>query len=132
MGEAPEDPLGKGEGMLIPTGGMLPEGADAVVMVEYLEDFGNLLYGVSKSVAPGENIIRVGEDVTEGKILLPCFSLIRAQEMGLLAAQGIVQIPVIARLKIGILSTGDEIVPPDITPSAAQTRRLNHVYIVNY
>lgn len=125
MGRTTAKPMGKGEGMLIPTGGMLPEGSDAVVMIEYIEDFGDSLYGVTYPVAPGENLIDIGEDIGIGKVFIPRFNLIRAQEMGLLAAQGIVEVPVIARWKVGILSTGDEIVAPEIHPNQAQTRDIN-------
>lgn len=125
MGEAPLEPLRKGIGMLIPTGGMLPEGADAVVMIEHLESFGDGLYGVTKAVAPGENLIDIGEDLTEGEVLLTKFSRIRAQEMGLLASQGQILIPVLPRFRVGILSTGDEIISPEQDPSPAQSRDIN-------
>jgi len=125
MGQAPSGPIKKGEGMLIPTGGMLPEGADAVVMVEYLEDFGESLYGVGESVAPGDNFIDIGEDIALGDGIINQFSIIRAQEMGLLAAQGIVKVPVMKRILIGFLSTGDEIVKPEAEPEMGQTRDIN-------
>lgn len=125
MGITPSKPLGKGEGMLIPTGGMLPEESDAVVMIEHIEDFGDSLYGVTHPVAPGENLIDIGEDIAVGEVFIPRFFSIRAQEMGLLAAQGIVKIPVLVRWNIGILSTGDEIVAPESNPSQAQTRDIN-------
>ncbi|TGE34419.1 gephyrin-like molybdotransferase Glp [Desulfosporosinus sp. Sb-LF] len=125
MGEAPTAPLVKGTGMLMPTGGMLPEGADAVVMVEHLEHFGEELYGVTKAVAPGENLIEIGEDVTEGEVILHKFTRIRAQEMGLLASQGLIDVPVLPRFRVGILSTGDEIVPPEQEPLPGQSRDIN-------
>lgn len=125
MGEASTEPLGQGIGVLMPTGGMLPEGADAVVMVEHLEHFGEKLYGVTKAVAPGENLIDIGEDLTEGEVILPQFTRIRAQEMGLLAALGLTQIPVLPRFRVGILSTGDEIIPPEQEPALGQSRDIN-------
>jgi molybdopterin molybdotransferase len=125
MGKAPVDQLEKGIGILIPTGGMLPEGADAVVMIEHLENFGDGLYGVTKSVAPGENLIDIGEDLKNGEVILPEFTQIRAQEMGLLASQGLVTVPVLPRLRVGILSTGDEIIPPDQLPQPSQSRDIN-------
>ena len=109
----------------MPTGGMLPEGADAVVMVEHLEHFGEELYGVTKAVAPGENLIDIGEDLTEGEVILPQFTRIRAQEMGLLAALGLIHVPVLPRFRVGILSTGDEIVPPEQEPTPGQSRDIN-------
>lgn len=125
MGQAPMESVGSGEGTLIPTGGMLPEGADAVVMVEHLEHFGEGLYGITKAVAPGENVIEIGEDLIEGEVILSQYTRIRAQEMGLLASQGLVQIPVLPRFRVGILSTGDEIVSPEEKPEPAQSRDIN-------
>lgn len=125
MGEAPRQPLEQGTGILMPTGGMLPEGADAVVMVERLEHFGETLYGVTKAVAPGENLIEIGEDLAEGEVILSKFTRIRAQEMGLLASLGYVSVPVLPRFQVGILSTGDEIVPPQQEPQPGQSRDIN-------
>lgn len=125
MGEAPTEALGQGRGILMPTGGMLPEGADAVVMIEYLEHFGEELYGVTKAVAPGENLIDIGEDLTVGEVILAQFTRIRAQEMGLLAALGRINVSVLPRFRVGILSTGDEIIPPDQEPLPGQSRDIN-------
>jgi molybdopterin molybdotransferase len=125
MGEAPTEVLGQGTGILMPTGGMLPEGADAVVMIEQLEHFGEELYGVTKAVAPGENLIDIGEDLNIGEVILAQFTRIRAQEMGLLASLGLNIVPVLPRFRVGILSTGDEIIPPDQTPLPGQSRDIN-------
>lgn len=125
MGIAPLQSLKPGEGILMPTGGMLPEASDAVVMIEHLDEFGGGLYGVTKPVAPGENLIDIGEDLSVGEIIIPQYTKIRPQEMGLLAAQGRVVVPVLPRLRVGILSTGDEIVPPEVNPAPAQTRDIN-------
>ena len=125
MGEAPTQPLDQGTGILMPTGGMLPEGADAVVMVERLEHFGETLYGVIKAVAPGENLIDIGEDLTEGEVILSKFTRIRAQEMGLLASIGLTHVPVLPRFRVGILSTGDEIISPEQKPLPGQSRDIN-------
>ena len=125
MGEAPTELLGQGSGILMPTGGMLPEGADAVVMVEHLEHFGEELYGVTKAVAPGENLIDIGEDLIEGEVILPKYTRIRAQEMGLLASQGLIHVPVLPRFRVGILSTGDEIISPEQEPLPGQSRDIN-------
>ena len=125
MGEAPTEALRQGTGLLMPTGGMLPEGADAVVMIEHLEHFGEELYGVTKAVAPGENLIDIGEDLTVGEVILTQYTRIRAQEMGLLAALGQITVPVLPRFRVGILSTGDEIIPPDQEPKPGQSRDIN-------
>lgn len=125
MGIAPVESLKPGEGMLIPTGGMLPEGANAVVMVEHLEEFGQGLYGVAKPIAPGENLIDIGEDLDEGEVIIPRYTKIRPQEMGLLASQGVLSVPVLPRFTVGILSTGDEIVAPEVSPAPAESRDIN-------
>lgn len=125
MGAAPQEELTKGTGMLMPTGGMLPEGSDAVVMLEYLEHFGDDLYGVAKAVAPGENLIDVGEDLKAGEVILAKYTRIRAQEMGLLASLGQVEVPALPRLRVGVLSTGDEIIAPHQAPSSGQARDIN-------
>ena len=125
MGEAPTEALRQGTGILMPTGGMLPEGADAVVMIEHLEHFGEELYGVTKAVAPGENLIDIGEDLTVGEVIISQFTRIRAQEMGLLASLGLINVPVLPRFRVGILSTGDEIIPPDQEPLPGQSRDIN-------
>lgn len=125
MGQVPTDSIEMGEGYLIPTGGMLPPGSNAVVMIEHIEDFGDGLYGVTKPVAPGENLIEIGEDLQTGEVILERYTRIRAQEIGLLASQGIMLVPVIPRWRVGILSTGDEIVPPEVEPKAAQSRDIN-------
>ena len=125
MGEAPTESLRQGTGILMPTGGMLPEGADAVVMIEHLEHFGEELYGVTKAVAPGENLIDIGEDLNVGEVILSQFTRIRAQEMGLLASLGLIRVPVLPRFRVGILSTGDEIIPPDQEPLPGQSRDIN-------
>jgi len=75
------------------------------VMIEHLEHFGDQLYGVTKAVAPGENLIDIGEDVTVGEVILAQFTRIRAQEMGLLAALGHTNVSVLPRFRVGILST---------------------------
>ncbi len=125
MGEAPMELLEQGKGIVMPTGGMLPEGANAVVMVEHLEHFGDGLYGITKAVAPGENVIDLGEDLIKGEVILPQFTRIRAQEMGLLASQGLMQVSVLPCFRVGILSTGDEIIPPEQEPAPGQSRDIN-------
>lgn len=125
MGEVPSGLYKKGIGSLIPTGGMLPVEADAVVMIEHLEHFGDGLYGVTKAVAPGENLIDIGEDLAKEEVLITRFTRIRAQEMGLLASQGRIQVPVLPRFRVGILSTGDEIISPEQDPLPAQSRDIN-------
>ena len=109
----------------VPTGGAVPDGADSVVMVEYTEDYGDGTIGISRSVAPGENMIFRGDDVHPGKVILQKGRVLSAQDVGALAAIGRVQIPVAARLTVGIISTGDELVPSEKNPGPGQVRDVN-------
>ncbi len=127
MGKMAEHKISNGEAMYVPTGGMLPEGADAVVMIEDVEVMDTLL-NVYKQVAPRENVIFKGEDVTKGQIILEKGHRLRPQDLGGLAAVGITRIKVYKKLKVGILSTGDEIVPPDTKHLApGQIRDVNGI-----
>ncbi|MGX6445460.1 molybdopterin molybdotransferase MoeA [Neobacillus sp. K501] len=110
MGESAVCQVGPGEAVYVPTGGMLPQGSDSVMMIEHCEDMDGLL-NTYKQVAPGENIIRAGEDILEGEILLPSGTMLRPQELGALAALGITMVTVFRKLKVGYISSGDEIVP---------------------
>lgn len=110
MGESACCQVDSGEAVYVPTGGMLPEGSDSVIMIEHCEDIDGLL-NTYKQVAPGENIIRAGEDIREGEILLPEGTMLRPQELGALAALGITTVTVFRKLTVGYLSSGDEIVP---------------------
>lgn len=112
MGQAPDRALKSGEAMYVPTGGMLPEGSDAVIMIEHCEDMDGLL-NVYRQAAPEENVISVGEDLKEGTILLPKGTRLRPQELAALASQGITEVPVYRKPVVGYLSTGDEIVPAE-------------------
>ena len=109
----------------VPTGGYVPEGADAVVMVEYCEPFGADMLAVSKPAAPGENIVSVGEDVSEGTLILPKGRKLRPQDIGVLAACGISEVPVFVPWKVTVISTGDELVNPECKPGPGQIRDIN-------
>jgi len=125
MGEGAEFQLNPEECVAVPTGGAVPKGADSVVMVEYTEDYGDGTIGISKSVAPGQNMIFRGDDVYPGKVILRKGRVLSSQDIGALAAIGQVQVPVSRKLTVGILSTGDELVPPEVTPKAGQVRNVN-------
>jgi molybdopterin molybdotransferase len=109
----------------IVTGGGLPEGADAVVMVEHTEDLGGGTIEIRKSAAPGDNVMLRGEDAEAGDTALPAGTALRAQEIGLLAALGHSEIRVGKRPHCAILSTGDEVVPIGETPRPGQVRDVN-------
>jgi len=125
MGESPSFPIGIGHAAGIATGGMLPEGADSVVMIEHTEAVDHTSIEVYRSVAPGQNILEKGEDISKNAVLVPGGKRLRAQEIGLLAAFGQNRVKVYKKPVIGIISTGDEIVPIDETPGPGQIRDIN-------
>lgn len=125
MGECPDFSIGPGQACRIATGGMLPEGADSVVMIEHADALDEATIEVYRSVAPGQHVLQVGEDYGKGQVLLPVGQPIRPQEAGLLAAFGCRRLRVFRRPVIGILSTGDEIVPIDTQPARGQIRDMN-------
>jgi molybdopterin molybdotransferase len=104
--------VGPGTAVTMPTGGMLPPGADAVVMVEYTQAVLDATIEVTRPVAPGDGVIRADEDAAEGAVLVPAGRPLRAQDLGLLAAAGVTAVPVRARPRVTVFSTGDEVVPP--------------------
>ena len=125
MGEGAEFALNPEECVAVPTGGAVPEGADSVVMVEYTEDYGDGTIGISKSAAPGQNLIFRGDDVHPGKVILHKGRVLSSQDIGALAAIGRVQVPVAGELTVGVISTGDELVPPQAVPGPGQVRDVN-------
>ncbi|MGC7847116.1 gephyrin-like molybdotransferase Glp [Desulforudis sp. 1088] len=125
MGEAPSGEIGAAEAFRVPTGGMLPAGADAVVMLEYTEPLDDRTIGVVRPVAPGENVIRRGDDLRRDEQLFEAGHRLRPQDVGLLAAAGIGEVEVYRRLRVGIITTGDEIVPVKAKPGPGQVRDVN-------
>ena len=124
MGEGAEFDLNMEECVAVPTGGAVPRGADSVVMIEYTEDYGGEI-GISKPAAPGQNMIFRGDDVYPGKVILQKGRVLSSQDIGALAAIGRVQVPVVKKLTVGVLSTGDELVPPEVVPGPGQIRDVN-------
>jgi len=125
MGKKPAFSIGPGEAAGISTGGMLPDGADGVVMVEHVEMIDGLTLEVYKSVAPGQHVVARGEDIRKDSVMISKGVAVRSQEAGLLAAFGISRVPVYKQPVIGILSTGDEIVPIHETPGLGRIRDIN-------
>jgi molybdopterin molybdotransferase len=125
MGKEAKRTLKKGEAMRIATGGMLPPGADSMVMVEYTEEMGDGTIEVHRSVSPWENILRIGEDIKKGEPIFPAGRRLRAHDLGALTGVGITAVPVYRRPTVALISTGDEIVPPDQTPKPGQIRNIN-------
>lgn len=125
MGAEPGFSLTPGACALIHTGGMLPEGADAVVMVENTQPARPGEVEILRAVAVGENVIRVGEDVAGGEEVLPAGRKLRPAEIGGLMALGQTRVRVARRPRVGILSSGDEVVPPEAELRPGQVRDVN-------
>jgi molybdopterin molybdotransferase len=113
MGGAPDVTVTAGSAVSMPTGGAIPPGADAVVMIEYTAEAMPGTIEVVRPVAPGEGVVRADEDAAEGKQIIPNGSLLRPQDLAMLAAAGVTSVRVHARPSVTIFSTGDEVVPPD-------------------
>ncbi|GAA4692636.1 molybdopterin molybdotransferase MoeA [Pseudonocardia yuanmonensis] len=119
MGAAPEVAVRPGGCVVVPTGGVLPEGADAVVMVEFTAETLPGCVEVTRPVAPGSGLVRADEDVVAGAALAPAGRPLRAPDLGMLAAAGVTTVAAHARPRVAIVSTGDEVVPPDTAELAA-------------
>jgi molybdopterin molybdotransferase len=125
MGAADPVAVRPGEVATAYTGGMLARGADAVVMVEHTQPVDATTIEVVRPVAPGENCVQVGEDVRRGEALLPAGQRLRPQDLGGLMALGITRVPVARRPVVAILSSGDEVVPPETDPRPGEIRDIN-------
>jgi molybdopterin molybdotransferase len=112
MGRAPEGAVAPGSAVAIPTGGVIPEGADAVVMVEHTQEAMAGTIEVVRPAAPGDGLVRADEDAAEGTELVPAGRALRAQDLGLLAGAGVTDVRAHARPRVAIVSTGDEVVDP--------------------
>ncbi|MEN6328263.1 MAG: molybdopterin molybdotransferase MoeA [Syntrophomonas sp.] len=125
MGQVADRELLPGQCCWIPTGGMLPPGCDAAVMVEYTEKLGDDTVLIYKPAGPWENIMQKGEDIRQGQKVLAAGHLLRPQDIGLLASLGISSLKVFKPMEIGLISTGDEIVPITRKPQAGEVRDVN-------
>jgi molybdopterin molybdotransferase len=125
MGQTPKVSLGPGECARIATGGMLPHAADAVVMVEQTQEVGLTTIEALRPVAPGENVVQVGEDVRTGDPILSRGAILRPQDLGGLLALGVTSVRVARRLRVAIVSGGDELVEPERVPAPGEIRDIN-------
>lgn len=130
MGEAPEFTLRAGTAAEIHTGAMLPDGADAVVMVERTQRITDTELEVLAPVAPGENVVQIGEDIAAGDMVLNAGHRLRAQDIGGLLALGITSVDVVEQPRVAVLSCGDELIEPSETPSIGQIRDINSYMLV--
>ncbi len=117
--------LATGQCLRIWTGGKLPQGADAVVMLEDTKLHSPDTLAVFRPVTPGSNIIHAGEDYSQDSLVLSKGHQLRPQDLGLLAGLGIREVAVHQRPRVATLSTGDELVPVEQTPSGGQVRDIN-------
>ena len=125
MGDAPAFALSPAKCALIHTGGMLPEGADAVVMLEYTQALQTGEIEIQRAVAQGENVLQAGEDVAVGEVVIPAGTRLGAAEIGGLMALGQIQVRVAYKPRVAILSTGDEVISPERSPRPGQVRDVN-------
>jgi molybdopterin molybdotransferase len=114
MGQVPDTAVATGAAVAIPTGGALPPGADAVVMVEHTQEAMAGTIEVVRAAAPGEGVVGADEDVAAGATLVEAGRPLRPADLALLAAAGVSALPVHARPRVAILSTGDEVVDPAV------------------
>lgn len=124
MGKSTALSVQSGETVYVPTGGQIPEGANAVIMIEYTEDFAQDR-AVYKPVRTKENVMDVGDDVAEGQILMKQGQVIKQQHIAVLSALGIPMIPVVKKPVVTVISTGDELVDLSEVPDATQIRDVN-------
>jgi molybdopterin molybdotransferase len=125
MGAAPDLDLGPQQAAIVHTGGMLPGGSDAVVMLEDCERSRAGEVAVRRAAAVGEHVLQVGEDLSAGSPALEAGTLLRAADIGGLMALGITEIEVRAKPRVGLISSGDEVVSPDRAVGPGQVRDVN-------
>ena len=125
MGGRPDFSLESTQCGLIHTGGMMPEGADSVVMIEYTQQVREGEVEIMRSVAAGENVIQIGEDVGEGDEVIPKGTRMRPAEIGGLMALGFHEVHVSLKPKVGIISSGDEVIPPGTEMKPGQVMDVN-------
>lgn len=125
MGSKSELKINPGEAVKVFTGGMLPEGANAVIMWEYTSEIDDTTIELRKSVAPGENIAREDEDLKAGEVLLKEGHKLRPQDIGVLAGIGKAKVKVFKKPRVAIISTGNEVVPPQDVPQVGEIRDIN-------
>lgn len=125
MGEDATMKISTGECVRISTGGMLPRGADSVVMVENTDSTFDDFCLVFKSVSPFENVIRKGDDLKNGEVILKKGTVVTSKEIGVLASLGLTEVHVFEKIKVAVISTGDEIIPIENEPKSGEIRDIN-------
>jgi molybdenum cofactor synthesis domain-containing protein len=111
-GIAPRRPVLSGTATAIATGGPLPRGADAIIMVEHTQPSGRRAIEVRRAASPGQFVSYAGSDIARGEALLRAGTIVGSREVGMLAACGIAELSVASKPRVAVLSTGDELVQP--------------------
>jgi len=125
MGQIPAMTVGAGQAVRISTGGMVPKGADGVVMVEYCHLMDQTTLEVARAISPQENVIQADDDFKKGASVLKKGWRLRSQDVGVLAGLGVTEVTVHRKPKVAILSTGDEVIPVQEKPKPGQVRDIN-------
>jgi molybdopterin molybdotransferase len=129
MGQEPGFVMKKGETAKIATGGMLPGGADAVVMFEHAHILDEPMIEIQKAVAPGDNLIQRGEDVRAGELILGKGHMLRPHDVAVIAGVGLQEVDVFERPAVSIISTGDEVVSEGKPVKPGQVRDMNSLVL---
>lgn len=130
MGRLPDFTLASGEAALIPTGGALPQGADAVVMVEYTHQDQANEVEIHRAVAARENVIEADADARQGAEVFASNLELRPEHLGMLCGLGLATVAVRPRLRATVFSSGDEVVAPDAPANPGQVRDINGPMLV--
>jgi len=125
MGEKTDIEIDDGQAAYIPTGGMMPKGADCVVMVEQTENISDDMVEIYKTAGVGENIIKKGEEIKKGEVILKRGHRIKPRDMGVFAGLGITEFEVYKKPRVAIISTGDELISPEKEMKFGEIRDIN-------
>ena len=125
IGYPAKSTIKSGECAYVPTGGMLPDGADAMVMIEYTELFSDDEIAIYESTAVGKSVVTPGEDVQQGATVVKKGTVLKAEHIGALASAGVWEIEVFLPWKVSIISTGDELIAPNESLALGQVRDVN-------
>jgi len=125
MGKETTESLNQGETLYVPTGGMVPAGTEAMIMIEYTEKLGEKDLAIYTNAGANENMMRIGDDIRNGELVFSRGHLLRPQDIGVLSALGYLQVEVYKRPRLSIISTGDEIIRPGETPKPGEVIDIN-------
>lgn len=125
MGKETHLVLNQGETIYVPTGGMIPVGTEAMVMIEYCEKLGDNDLAIYENAGSNENIMLIGDDIKIGECVFKKGHLMRPQDIGVLSALGYLEVDVFKLPRVTIISTGDEIIRPGEVPKPGEIIDIN-------